>query len=53
MKKSLHVIVIIICCFAVASTLKAQTYPPVAQIYGSSPFQDSLWVLDAEHPDFL
>ncbi|MBK9637059.1 MAG: T9SS type A sorting domain-containing protein [Bacteroidetes bacterium] len=52
MKKNLQVAYFMVCCLLSIQTLHAQTYPPVPHIYGSSPFQDSLWVLDAGTPGF-
>ncbi|MFN0189472.1 MAG: T9SS type A sorting domain-containing protein [Bacteroidia bacterium] len=52
MKKITQAILFMLCCIGSIQTLYAQSYPPVARIYGSSPFQDSLWVLDAGSPTF-
>jgi Secretion system C-terminal sorting domain len=48
MKKSIQALLVVFGCMVCALASNAQTYPPVARIYGSSPFQDSLWTLDPD-----
>ncbi|MEI6764955.1 MAG: T9SS type A sorting domain-containing protein [Bacteroidota bacterium] len=46
MKKLLLSLAIIIGFFALPHSAGAQTFPPLPLVYGSSPFQDSLWAFD-------
>jgi hypothetical protein len=48
MEKNIQVLLLIIGCMFCALASNAQTYPPVARVYGASPFQDSLWSLDPD-----
>lgn len=46
MKKIIYFTAILLALLAGEKSVRAQSFPPVAYVWGSSPFQDSIWSID-------